>query len=734
MMGDARVDDAQSNSTEAGIIPNAMSDIFKIISAKRAVAQPGQTWSVIVSFMEVYNEQVYDLLESTDKILSVREDTERGVVEVAGRTKTVVNSAEDVLELLQLGNTNRKTEATMANQVSSRSHAVLQLAVESNFRNANGQESSTSSTLSMIDLAGSERASATNNRGSRLQEGANINKSLLALANCINALAGNSASGKQMNVKYRDSKLTHLLKSSLQGKCKLVMIANINPSHITFEDSHNSLKYANRAKNIKINPLIVSEVNKDSNWVERELKLKAENAELRARIAELEATVASLQSINALLPEDFDLKEQDDVIDCSMDCSIINNSAVNISLPSISDIPAIKLSKTPQVRTSTSKKTPFSDRQRKLCNESRDELVDFVETNCSLANSSFNTEHEVEKMIKVVNTRQNNIDQVAVSQKRAVVGDTKNSSSQNPVTKKVKLEPMTTSLKDRIAELSKITFEQQKMFDNLLQDQNFVDQLDNNDKPDELSESCNSVNLPSFHENSVDLSESKPLTSSSDTVDHSLSELEPPLSVSEKICRPLLAEGCQNMKEVISLVDVVIEEAPPTASVDVTASIPSSSSSSSSLSSSSSSMPFIFCDDDKDEEEQPVEKVPRKRRRNSLIPKKSSSDTEKNPLTEQTSAPLAARNTNTNTNSGKPEGAGGEKGGMLSKMLKNVPLTRASKKRMSLAGSQMTENQPLNPVPPAAARKEKKEVLKPVRSSTRRSSTSAATHRVLRNL
>jgi len=127
--------------------------------------------------------------------------------------------------------------------------------------------------LNLIDLAGSERASATNNRGARLHEGANINKSLLALANCINALAGNTASGKKSNVKYRDSKLTHLLKSSLEGNCNLIMIANINPSHLTYEDSHNTLKYSNRAKNIKVNPSVVLEHTKESNWMDREVKI-----------------------------------------------------------------------------------------------------------------------------------------------------------------------------------------------------------------------------------------------------------------------------------------------------------------------------------------------------------------------------------------------------------------------------------------------------------------------------
>ena len=108
-------------------------------------------------------------------------------------------------------------------------------------------------TMSLIDLAGSERASSTNNRGARLTEGANINKSLLALANCINALSRPSR-GPAPRVKYRDSKLTHLLKSSLEGNCALVMIACVNPAHTTFEESHNTLKYANRAKDIKVNP------------------------------------------------------------------------------------------------------------------------------------------------------------------------------------------------------------------------------------------------------------------------------------------------------------------------------------------------------------------------------------------------------------------------------------------------------------------------------------------------
>lgn len=310
MMGSSRGDEAR-NTTDAGIIPNSLADVFALISSNEATALPGESWSVVVSFMEVYNEQVFDLLEPTGKVLSVREDQERGVVIVAGLTQQQVTSSEHVLQLLVSGNRNRKTESTMANQVSSRSHAILQLVIKHRYPLANGQENVVESVLSLIDLAGSERASATNNTGTRLQEGANINKSLLALANCINALATSnntsSQGNKKQNVKYRDSKLTHLLKSSLEGHCHVIMIANINPSHHTFEDSHNTLKYANRAKNIKINPTISMDTQMISSasltqieiaqWMEREANLREENNDLRMKIIELNEIIDNLKEI-----------------------------------------------------------------------------------------------------------------------------------------------------------------------------------------------------------------------------------------------------------------------------------------------------------------------------------------------------------------------------------------------------------------------------------------------------
>ncbi|CAM9281324.1 unnamed protein product, partial [Ectocarpus fasciculatus] len=291
MMGNTRYDESSVNA-DAGIIPNALQDVFHLIGQEKEKNDIGVKWSVGVTFIEVYNEQVYDLLQPMGKCLPLREDKVKGVVEIAGVAEKTVSNPNEVLSLLQQGNKHRKTEATMANQVSSRSHAVLQLMVRRTRSTVGGREAVVESKLSLIDLAGSERASATQNRGARLNEGANINKSLLALANCINALSEKS-NGKTRSVKFRDSKLTHLLRSSLEGNCSLIMIANINPSDKTFEDSHNTLKYANRAKNIKVDPTVTDHV-KESNWMERETRLREENMALRNQVAELQKKMQML--------------------------------------------------------------------------------------------------------------------------------------------------------------------------------------------------------------------------------------------------------------------------------------------------------------------------------------------------------------------------------------------------------------------------------------------------------
>lgn len=204
---------------------------------------------VNISFLEIYNETIRDLLQpQTDfKKLVLREDAKHKI-SVANLLSHKPKSVEEVMDLILLGNQNRTSSSTEANATSSRSHAVLQINVVQKNRTAELNQEHIFATLSIIDLAGSERAAATKNRGIRLNEGANINKSLLALGNCINALCDPR---RRNHIPYRDSKLTRLLKFSLGGNCKTVMIVCVSPLSSHYDETLNTLKYANRAKEIK---------------------------------------------------------------------------------------------------------------------------------------------------------------------------------------------------------------------------------------------------------------------------------------------------------------------------------------------------------------------------------------------------------------------------------------------------------------------------------------------------
>jgi len=205
-------------------------------------------YDIKISYVEIYNEAIRDLLTPSSGYLDLRDDPQKGVL-IAGVSEYSAESTEQVMNLLTSGNKRRTTEATNANQTSSRSHAIFQIMVSQRDRTKNTQLDVFQGKLSLIDLAGSERGTVTENRGIRLWEGAKINRSLLALANCINALGDKSKKG--FFVPYRDSKLTRLLKDSLGGNCKTVMISNISPASSQFEETINTLKYSSRAKNIK---------------------------------------------------------------------------------------------------------------------------------------------------------------------------------------------------------------------------------------------------------------------------------------------------------------------------------------------------------------------------------------------------------------------------------------------------------------------------------------------------
>ena len=232
-------------SQDPGIIFLTMQELFERISDVGG----DKVTEISLSYLEIYNETIRDLLVpgGSKTGLMLREDANQAV-SVAGLSSHHPQNVGEVMDMIVRGNECRTVSPTEANATSSRSHAVLQINVAQKDRNADVNEPHTMATLSIIDLAGSERASATKNRGERLTEGANINKSLLALGSCINALCDPR---RRNHVPYRNSKLTRLLKFSLGGNCKTVMIVCVSPSSQHFDETQNTLRYANRAKNIQ---------------------------------------------------------------------------------------------------------------------------------------------------------------------------------------------------------------------------------------------------------------------------------------------------------------------------------------------------------------------------------------------------------------------------------------------------------------------------------------------------
>ncbi|KAH8234642.1 hypothetical protein KR032_001131 [Drosophila birchii] len=259
-----------------------MRDLFEKIQTQSDVRK----FDVGVSYLEVYNEQVMNLLTKSGP-LKLREDT-NGVV-VSGLCLTPIYSAEELLRMLALGNSHRTQHPTDANAESSRSHAIFQVHIRITERKTDTKRTVK---LSMIDLAGSERAASTKGIGVRFKEGASINKSLLSLGNCINKLADGLK-----HIPYRDSNLTRILKDSLGGNCRTLMVANVSMSSLTYEDTYNTLKYASRAKKIRttLKQNVLKSKMPTEFYVKKIDEVVAENERLKERNKALEAKANQLE-------------------------------------------------------------------------------------------------------------------------------------------------------------------------------------------------------------------------------------------------------------------------------------------------------------------------------------------------------------------------------------------------------------------------------------------------------
>uniref|UniRef100_A0A3B3UF62 Kinesin family member 13B n=1 Tax=Poecilia latipinna TaxID=48699 RepID=A0A3B3UF62_9TELE len=275
------------SAEQPGLIPRLCSSLF---SRTVQEAREGETFTVEVSYMEIYNEKVRDLLDpkGSRQALRVREHKVFGPY-VDGLSRLAVASYKDIESLMSEGNKSRTVAATNMNEESSRSHAVFNIILTHTLMDLqSGTSGEKVSKLSLVDLAGSERAAKTGAAGERLKEGSNINKSLSTLGLVISALADHGAGkNKSKFVPYRDSVLTWLLKDSLGGNSRTAMVATVSPAADNYDETLSTLRYADRAKSI-VNHAVVNE---DPNArIIRELREEVDK--LREQLTEAESMKA----------------------------------------------------------------------------------------------------------------------------------------------------------------------------------------------------------------------------------------------------------------------------------------------------------------------------------------------------------------------------------------------------------------------------------------------------------
>ena len=247
-----------------GIIPNAFSHIFGFIKTEGE----SKKFFLRCSFVEIYNEEVRDLLGKNNRKLDIREDPKKGTF-LRDVTYITIKNTSDIENCLERGNKNRHVGQTSMNDQSSRSHSLFTVYLEIEEKGEGGNSRIKSGKLNLVDLAGSERVGKTNATGQTFDEGKKINLSLTALGSVIDALSQN-----RKYVPYKDSKLTRLLADSLGGNTKTVMFANISPASYNYDETLGTLRYASRAKLIKNAP-VVNEDPKDALLRKYEEEIKA---------------------------------------------------------------------------------------------------------------------------------------------------------------------------------------------------------------------------------------------------------------------------------------------------------------------------------------------------------------------------------------------------------------------------------------------------------------------------
>ena len=264
-----------------GVVQLSTSEIFDTI------AQSSRAYTVRVSYMEIYNENIRDLLSPNNDNLRIKENTNREIF-VGGLTEAPVKCAAEVAQIMSRGEEHRHFGVTNMNERSSRSHTIFRFVIESREQATDCAESGGRvAYLNLVDLAGSERARQTGAEGARLKEGSHINRSLLTLTTVIGKL---SEGNDNVHIPFRDSKLTRILQPSLGGNARTAIIATVTPAGGFAEETTSTLKFASRAKEVKNRPEVNEMTASDAVLLQR---ARDELAEVKRKLAEAEAAAAA---------------------------------------------------------------------------------------------------------------------------------------------------------------------------------------------------------------------------------------------------------------------------------------------------------------------------------------------------------------------------------------------------------------------------------------------------------
>ena len=301
-----------SNNKYSGIMPKSINYIWSTVSTRQ------QKFYIKVSFLEIYNEQINDLLNPSNSNLQIRWDQKQGFF-VEGLLVIECKKPEDIVEIILQGTKNRKKGSHDLNKDSSRSHSILTVYLISEFQSG-GESFKKYGKISFVDLAGSERLKETHSKGGMLKETGNINKSLFVLGKVISSLTDKKSTNQ--HIPYRDSKLTMLLMDSIGGTAKTLMIACISPSSVYSDETMSTLNYASRTMNIKNKPLVqmdskekAAEGLKEENeiYVEENEFLKNEFMKLLGMIPEMSSGGLTIEDIeNYKISQGFKSNEEMD--------------------------------------------------------------------------------------------------------------------------------------------------------------------------------------------------------------------------------------------------------------------------------------------------------------------------------------------------------------------------------------------------------------------------------------